>query len=183
VLAPTTTKGASLKASEITVEWLQGIDFVVRGPGQVTVDGVRHRRLTPIVDGRGEVTELWSAPWEGFEPPAHIYQSGTDAGVVKCWHLHEVHTDQFAISRGKVQVVVADVREGSPTFGEVNTFFFGSLNPGLLRIPPGLLHGWKALTEPETLVLNFQSHVYDPSDEYKFPWDCVLSEVWQPRNG
>ena len=172
-----------MKTSDVTVEWLKTIQFTVRGPGAVSIDGVVHRKLNPIVDGRGELTELWSEPWEGFSPPVHIYQSGTDYGVAKCWHLHEIHTDQFAISRGKVQVVIADIREGSPTFGEVNVFFFGSLNPGLLRIPAGLLHGWKALSGPETLVLNFQSHVYDASDEYKFTWDCVLDEVWQPRNG
>jgi hypothetical protein len=28
-----------------------------------------------------------------------------------------------------------------------------------------------------------QSHVYDAADEFKFPWDCVLADVWEPRNG
>jgi dTDP-4-dehydrorhamnose 3,5-epimerase len=172
-----------MRISDVTVEWLQKLDLKAHGAGAVTIDGVHHRRLAPVVDGRGEVTELWSQPWEGFGPPVHIYQSATDAGVAKCWHLHAIHTDQFAISRGKVQVVVADVREDSSTFGDVNVFFLGTLNPGLVRIPPGLLHGWKALSGPETIVTNFQSHVYDPSDEYKFPWDCVLEDIWQPRNG
>ncbi len=172
-----------MKAHDITVEWLQQIEFSAATLGSPTIEGVRYKRLNPIVDGRGEVTELWSEPWEGFGQPVHIYQSGTDQGVVKCWHLHEIHTDQFAISRGKMQVALADVREESATFGQVNTFIVGSLNPGLIRIPPGLLHGWKALSGPEAIVLNFQSHVYDPADEFKFEWDCVLSEIWQPKNG
>lgn len=172
-----------MKAHEITPEWLQSLEYDVRPAGIISIDGVVHRQLNPIVDGRGEVTELWSEPWEGFTPPTHIYQSGTDFGVVKCWHLHEVHTDQFAISRGKVQVTLVDVREESPSFKHVNVFFLGSLNPGIVRIPPGLLHGWKALSGPEIVVFNFQSHVYDPADEYKFPWNCVLEDVWQPKNG
>ncbi|MGQ0776881.1 MAG: dTDP-4-dehydrorhamnose 3,5-epimerase family protein [Pseudonocardiales bacterium] len=172
-----------MKADQIKVDWLKSIDYQLFPVGRVTIDGVFHRNLTPIVDGRGEVTELWSEPWQGFGPPIHIYQSGTDYGVIKCWHLHEIHTDQFAISRGKVQVTLVDVREDSTSFGHVNIFVLGTLNPGLVRIPPGLLHGWKALSGPETLVLNFQSHVYDPTDEYKFPWDCVLKDVWQPKNG
>jgi len=172
-----------MKASQIKVDWLKSIDYQIFSVGKATIDGVVHRSLTPIVDGRGEVTELWSEPWQGFGPPVHIYQSGTDYGVIKCWHLHEIHTDQFAISRGKVQVTLVDVREDSTSFGYVNIFVLGTLSPGLVRIPPGLLHGWKALSGPETLVLNFQSHVYDPADEYKFPWDCVLKDVWQPING
>lgn len=162
---------------------LQRRRFSVAPTGLATINGLMHRHLSPIVDGRGEVTELWSDPWEGFTAPVHIYQSGTDFGVVKAWHLHPEHTDQFAITRGKVQVVVADNRINSPTRNEANVFFFGTLNPGLLRIPPGLLHGWKALTGPETIVLNFQSHTYDPADEIKLPWDAILPDIWEPRNG
>jgi hypothetical protein len=33
------------------------------------------------------------------------------------------------------------------------------------------------------IVVNLQSHVYDPADEFKFPWDCVLARTWEPRNG
>ena len=39
------------------------------------------------------------------------------------------------------------------------------------------------LTQPEVIVVNLQSHVYDAADEFKFPWNCVLEEVWEPRNG
>jgi dTDP-4-dehydrorhamnose 3,5-epimerase len=173
-----------VKASEVTVEWLRSLHYRVGAVNaEPAIEGVRHRRLAPIVDGRGEVTELWSQPWDGFGPPAHVYQSATDHGVVKCWHLHDVHTDQFLVTRGKVQVSLVDVRPESGSLGQVDRFVLGSLNPGLVRIPPGLLHGWKALSGPEVIVVNLQSHVYDPADEFKFPWDCVLARTWEPRNG
>jgi dTDP-4-dehydrorhamnose 3,5-epimerase len=82
-----------------------------------------------------------------------------------------------------VQVSLVDVRPESGSLGQVDRFVLGSLNPGLVRIPPGLLHGWKALSGPEVIVVNLQSHVYDPADEFKFPWDCVLARTWEPRNG
>lgn len=173
-----------MKVSEVTADWLKTIDFKVvstmQGP---TIEGVKFRKLNSIVDGRGDLIELWSEPWEGFEQPKHVYQSATDYGVVKCWHLHAVHSDQMTVTRGKVQVTVADIREDSPTFGQVNVFFMGTAAPGLLRVPPGLLHGWKALTAPEIVVVNVQTHVYDPGDEFKFPWDTVLENVWEPKNG
>jgi dTDP-4-dehydrorhamnose 3,5-epimerase len=180
--------GFSLSAdagAKASVEWLQTIPFDVRPLGQLSIDGAVSRDLTVHLDGRGEVTELWSEPWNdlGFLTPSHVYQSGTDHGVVKCWHLHVHHTDQFAITRGKVQVILADVRTTSPTFGHVNSVVLGSLKPGLIKIPPGVMHGWKALSGPEIIVFNLQSHVYSGVDEYKFPWDSVLSHVWEPRNG
>jgi len=120
---------------------------------------------------------------EGFEMPKHIYQSATDFGVVKCWHLHAVHTDQFAVTRGKIQVTLVDIRENSPTFGHVNVFFMGTERPRLLKIPAGIMHGWKCLSQPEVIVNNFQTETYDAGDEFKFPWNCVLENVWEPKNG
>lgn len=176
---------------QATVEWLKGeeakgvfkVQNVFKSP---TINGVILKELNDLVDGRGDVTELWSRPWvesEGFEIPNHCYQSATDYGVVKCWHLHKVHTDQFTVTRGKLQVTLVDIRKDSPTYGHVNVIFMGTQKPRLLKIPAGIMHGWKALTQPEVLVVNFQTHTYDAGDEYKFPWDSVLSDVWEPKNG
>ncbi len=172
---------------ELTVDDLQNIPFIHRstfdGP---TIAGLRRKDLRTIVDGRGDVIELWSLPWveaEGLVVPQHAYQSATDHGVIKCWHLHEIHTDQFTVTRGKMQIVCADLREDSPTYGEVNSFITGVQRPSLILIPPGVMHGWKTLSQPEAIVVNFQSHPYDPADEIKFPWNCVLADVWEPKNG
>ncbi|MCE2503656.1 MAG: dTDP-4-dehydrorhamnose 3,5-epimerase family protein [Chlorobi bacterium] len=172
--------------TDLTIDDIQRIPFshksAFNGP---TIAGVQQKDLKTIIDGRGDVIELWSLPWvesEGLAVPQHVYQSATDYGVVKCWHLHAMHTDQFTVTRGKLQVVCVDVREGSPTYGHVNSFIMGIQRPMLLLIPPGVMHGWKALSRPETIVVNLQTLPYDPADEFKFPWDCVLKEVWEPKN-
>ena len=174
-----------MRVRDVTEQWLKEQRWNVQPAGKATIDGVIVRELTVHLDGRGDVTELWSAPWieQGFVRAEHAYQSATDFGVVKCWHLHEVHTDQFTVTRGKLQVALVDLREESPTFRHVNSVFLGSLAPRLMKIPPRIMHGWKALTEPEVLVVNFQSHVYDVKDEFKFAWDTVLTVVWEPKNG
>ncbi len=176
-----------MRIADIDTQFLQSIDFRIEGTfAGPTIEGIRFKDLKTHLDGRGDVIELWSKPWveqNGMIVPTHVYQSATDYGVVKCWHLHEIHTDQFTVTRGKLQVVCADVRKDSPTFGCVNSFVIGVQRPALILIPPGVMHGWKALARPETIVVNLQSHPYDPADEFKFPWDCVLEHVWEPRNG
>lgn len=172
--------------SSYTETGLRAIPFETRFCRDVaTVEGVLLRRLKVHLDGRGEITELWSRPWvaDGLIAPEHVYQSATDFGVVKAWHLHADHTDQFVVTRGKVQVAVADVREGSPSFGQANHFIVGVLNPCLIQIPPGVIHGMKALSPPEAIIVNLQSTIYDPADQATFPWDCVLADVWEPKNG
>ena len=176
---------AAPSAAEVDEGWLRLVEFQRQRPGAATIEGVCLRDLTTHLDGRGSLTELWSSTWagQGIIRAEHAYQSVTDYGVVKCWHLHAVHTDQFVITRGKAQVALADLRRDSPTFGQVNSLFAGFDRPRLIQIPPGIMHGWKALLPPELIVVNFQSHPYDAADEFKFTWDCVLADIWEPRNG
>lgn len=172
-----------MKADRVTEDWLKKQKFEIT---KEPIDGTYIKNLKPIVDGRGDVIELWSKPWvegEGLLVPNHCYQSATDFGVTKCWHLHNIHTDQFTVTRGKLQVCLVDIREDSPTFGKANSIILGTDQQRLIKIPPGIMHGWKALSRPEVIVVNFQSHVYDPNDEFKFTWDVVLPEIWEPKNG
>ena len=176
-----------MQIKDINAPWLSLLKLTVTSPYKgPTIGGVILHELNPFLDGRGEVTELWSRPWvEKFKlaHPKHVYQSATDYGVIKAWHMHQIHTDQFTVTRGKLQVTLVDVREDSPTLGHVNTIFMGTVRPRLLLIPPLVLHGWKALSEPEVLVVNFQTEVYDPADEFKYEWDCIDPTVWQPQHG
>jgi dTDP-4-dehydrorhamnose 3,5-epimerase len=173
--------------STITPQWLKKQQYAVQSIYVCpTINGVILKELKVNLDGRGDLIELWSKPWikkEDFCVPQHIYQSATDYGVVKCWHLHKIHTDQIAVTRGKLQITLVDSRKDSPTFGHVNTIFMGVKKPRLLKIPPGIIHGWKALSRPEAVVVNFATEVYDPEDEYKLPWDCFLKNIWEPKNG
>lgn len=169
-----------------TGDKLKSLDYQIQSANKVTIEGVYVKDLLVHLDGRGDVTELWSDGWvddKNVLSAKHSYQSATDYGVTKCWHYHVKHTDQFTVTRGKLQVALVDLRQDSASYLQVNSIILGSLKPRFIKIPPGIMHGWKALSKPEVLVVNFQSHVYDPEDEYKYPWDLVLAEVWEPKNG
>lgn len=175
-----------MKISEITEDWLKQQKFEIQKG--VTIDGVFVKDLTTHLDDRGDVIELWSTAWPEYEqgivlPTKHSYQSSTDPGVTKCWHLHEIHTDQFTVTRGKLQVCVVDIREDSPTFGHANSIILGTQKPRFMKIPAGIMHGWKALGTTEAIVVNYQTEPYNAADEFKFTWNCVLEEIWGPKNG
>ncbi len=176
-----------ISVPDLTVDRLRSIPLNRSRTAPAGIEGMRMKHLQTHLDGRGDVIEMWSLPWidrgEEWIVPKHIYQSATDHGVIKAWHLHALHTDQFVITRGKMQVVCVDVREDSPTHGCVESWIVGVQRPALILIPPGVLHGWKALSAPETIVVNLQSEPYDPSDEIRFPWDTILTDIWEPNNG
>jgi dTDP-4-dehydrorhamnose 3,5-epimerase len=137
------------------------------------IDGVWIKDLKVISDERGRLMEILRADDEAFDRFGQVYLSTTYPGVVKGWHLHKVQDDFFACVRGMVKLVIYDAREESPTRGMVNEYYIGDHNPQLVKVPAGTYHGWKCISQEESLVINVPSepYNYDTPDEYRAPWD------------
>jgi len=90
------------------------------------------KNLKTNIDGRGDLTELWSQPWSDKEPIAseikHVYFNTTHEGIIKAWHAHEFTQSQYACVQGEIQVVLIDARNDSKTFSHVNQFIIGTQN-------------------------------------------------------
>jgi len=171
--------------NETTAEDIKNIDFTVGSVwSSPTIEGVFFKRLTTRVDGRGDLTELWSKPWGENEPIQkdieHVYYNTTHEGVVKGWHIHEKTFSQYTCVNGKMQVVLVDIRKNSSTLGQVDQFVIGSKNPSLIVIPPGVLKAWKSL-QGDSVIVNLLTSA-DIKDNYKYPIDSILQDVWEPKN-
>jgi dTDP-4-dehydrorhamnose 3,5-epimerase len=94
-------------------------------------------------------------------------------GVVRAWHWHEKQDDFFVVVKGMIKVGLCDMREGSPTRGEVNELYLGENNNILLKIPIGVAHGYKTIGVEPSLLINFPSKAYsrEEPDEYRLPWN------------
>ena len=93
------------------------------------------------------------------------------AGVVKAWHMHRIQTDWWYVVGGVLRVGLCDMRPESPTYKQTMDFLLGDLHPAqVLRIPPGVAHGCKAVQSPVHLCY-VTSHVYNPGDELRLPYD------------
>ena len=156
------------------------------GSPEVIGETPSHYPLKWNVDPRGALVELWRNSWDyGWgctTPISQAYISATNPGVVKGWHCHLIQTDRFFCVRGKVMLVTWDVRKAFFEDAEKLEFHVRILdaerNPELVTIPPGVAHGWKALGNEESWVLNLVSHEYDGTDEWRidphahaFDWD------------
>ena len=66
-----------------------------------------------------------------------------------------------------------DSRSDSPTEGLINEFFMGERNPTLLKIPPMVYHGFKAIANAAAWIINTPTELYNYSepDEYRLPYD------------
>ena len=103
-------------------------------------------------------------------------------GVVRAWHYHMHQTDFFCVVKGMAKVAIYDRRDDSPTKGEINDFFIGENNPVLIRIPFGVMHGYKTVGTEPCVLLNFPTTTHDKEkpDEYRVdPYDNDIPYDWR----
>jgi len=135
------------------------------------IDGVMTKKLKVIADERGRLMECLRNDDELFVGFGQFYMTTTYPGVVKGWHLHDAQWDNIVCVKGMIKLVLFDGRgvqgeasapghPASPTAGQIDQFFLGEHNPLLVRVPPGLWHGWKCVSTEEAYIVNAPTEVY-----------------------
>lgn len=150
------------------------------------IEGVVIKQLKVIPDERGFLMEIMRADDPFYEKFGQTYLTVVYPGVVKGWHYHKIQVDHFCVVKGMAKVVLYDMRDDSPTKGEVDEYFMGEKNPILLRIPRGVLHGMKGIgTEPAFLVNSpTEMYRYESPDEYRVdPHDSQVPYSWERKDG
>ena len=137
------------------------------------IQGVEIKQLARHADERGFLMELLRSDESIFTKFGQCYVSMNYPGVIRAWHWHKKQDDFFVVMKGMIKVGLYDMREGSPTRGEVGEFYLGDNNSIMLKIPVGVVHGYKTVGTEPSLLINFPSEVYDPQepDEYRLLWD------------
>ena len=96
--------------------------------------------------------------------------------VVKAWHYHHVQYDWWYVPIGQVETALVDFRPESPTYRQKMIIpmgekrFGGGTQEVCVRIPPGVLHGCKVLSE-EAHLFYITSEIYDPTEEGRIPYN------------
>jgi len=162
------------------------------------IEGVRTLRPTRHTDDRGFFLEIFRTRGNGgagselaafFEgaPVAQMNFSTVEAeGHIKGLHYHLKQEDiWFFPPPSKAKVVLLDVRKGSRTFGRTQTVVAGGGSDQLIRIPAGVAHGYRPLSNPCAL-LYVVTETFDPAapDEYRIAWDHpAVRSLWEIPNG
>ncbi len=137
------------------------------------IEGVKTKNLRVIPDERGWLMEILRCDDDLYETFGQVYFTTAYPGVVKAWHLHRKHKDNFTCVNGMIKVALYDVRKNSPTFGELNEFFIGEKNPLLISVPCHVYHGFKAIGQETAFCVNVPTDPYNYSepDEFRLPPD------------
>jgi len=138
------------------------------------MDGVEFKQLKIHSDDRGDL-------FEGLREDDPIFGgkfgqvliSVIKPGVVKGWHMHKKQTDYTLCAKGNILYGVSDGKK-------TETFVIGDKNPVMVKVTPGLWHGYKALGG-EAILVHVMDTTYDPEDTEKTDPNS-FGDVWSSKN-
>ena len=96
---------------------------------------------------------------------------------VVAWHKHAIQTDYWYCIKGSFKVGLATRTNGH---ANVQWEYLSDKNPRVLKIPPGIYHGYKAL-EPDSILVYYLTEKYDPDDQIKAPVGS-FGESWETES-
>jgi dTDP-4-dehydrorhamnose 3,5-epimerase len=140
------------------------------------IDGVSTAALTPHDDPRGSLCELLTTREGPIEPIVHVYHVWAAPGSIRGWLYHRHQFDRLAFINGSFEIVLYDIRPGSPTLNHLQVFHLGEHQPALLRIPPFIVHGVRNTGNAWAHFVNMPTNVY----RRETPDKCRL-DVDDPR--
>jgi dTDP-4-dehydrorhamnose 3,5-epimerase len=128
-------------------------------------------RLRAHADERGRFIETYRRNW--FPAGREMVQANRvdrRAGTIVGLHYHLHQADYWYVTSGRARAVLHDLRVGSPTEGVTASVELGEAGEERgLYIPPGVAHGFAALTDI-TLTYLVDGY-YNPADELGLAWD------------
>ena len=140
------------------------------------IPGIILKPLERHSDERGFFTEVVRASqW-----PVEYIQSNhshSKRGALRGLHYHRRQADLWYVARGRAQVGLADLRD--TTMEPVtDTVILDGDEPHTLLIPPGVAHGYLALSDVD--LFYWVTQEYDASDEFGIAWnDPTLQIPWE----
>ncbi|RBQ21774.1 dTDP-4-dehydrorhamnose 3,5-epimerase [Spongiactinospora rosea] len=149
------------------------------------LDGVLLFVPTPHHDERGLFTRTFDnalAKDSGLDPPAFVQdsQSRSVRGTIRGMHGRSGRGEAKLVrcARGAILDVLVDARPGSPTFGQRLSVRLDDETFTTLYVPPGMLHGFQALTEHADVCYRIDRE-HDPAEDLSVRFDDPeLSIEW-----
>jgi dTDP-4-dehydrorhamnose 3,5-epimerase len=149
------------------------------------IDGVVVKPCTVFADDRGMLMEVVRDDEPVFREVKQTTFTVSYPGVIKAFHWHRRQWDVWFFSAGMAQVVMYDLREGSPTCGQTDVLYMGERRPLVVAIPPGVAHGYRVLGSQPAALFYHTTETYDAKqpDEERLDFDDPrINFDWRTKN-
>ncbi len=126
------------------------------------IDGLAIKKVVGHKDHEGFFAELVKFGEETFHEIRQTSYSETKQGVIKAFHWHP-YWEMWCVVKGRAKIVIADIRDGSPTKGNTEVIMAGEDDMKVIAIPPGVAHGYQVLGDAPMGIIYHAEEPYDPA--------------------
>jgi len=128
------------------------------------IQGIAIKKVIAHQSADGFFAELAKAGEEIFHEIRQTSYSETSAGAIKAFHNHKEYWEMWCVIKGRAKIVLADIREDSPTKGEIEVVMTGEGDMKVIAIPPGVAHGYQVLGTTPMGIIYHAGKEYDPAN-------------------
>jgi dTDP-4-dehydrorhamnose 3,5-epimerase len=158
---------AYLNLNHVLLFWLiiSIITLIIKDEKMSEISGIIIKKLGQYKDERGWLAEIYRDDETDYRP-VMCYVSETNPGVVRGPHEHKFQADCFVFAGpGEFELHLWDRRADSPTKGNYLKMPVGKENPILVIVPPGVVHGYKCVSEVPAYSINLPDKLYKGEDK------------------
>lgn len=123
------------------------------------IPGVIIKRLEKNIDGKGWLIEGWRHDEIDYLPNM-LYISAAEFGEIRGPHEHLLQSDFFVFVHGDFELYLWDNRAESEGYRKLNKVIVGAIKLTSILIPPGVVHGYKCISEDGGLCINLPNKLY-----------------------
>lgn len=124
------------------------------------INGVVIKKINKYEDARGWLSEIYRHDEVDYNP-AMAYISVTKPGVARGPHEHRYQSDCFVfVGPGSFDLYLWDRRAESSTRGNHVKVIVGENNPSMVIVPPGVVHGYKCISDVDAYSVNLPDRLY-----------------------
>jgi len=132
------------------------------------IEGIKLINLKKITNDRGFLQEVIRTDDPFFTKFGQVYFTFTNNNITKAWYKHTAQTDYIFVVKGTMKIGLFDQRKNTATFGHKCIYHISAEKPQLIKIPPGIWHGFKAINSDLMLLhVNSEAINFEHTDEEK----------------
>lgn len=129
-------------------------------PKMDTIKDVIIKKIDQFKDDRGWLSEIYRKDETSLKP-AMAYVSFTNYSIARGPHEHAKQSDFFIfLGPGDFELYLWDNRKQSETYGKNQKIVVGESNKVSVVVPPGVVHGYKAISNPGSISINLPDKLY-----------------------
>lgn len=122
------------------------------------------KKLTVHTDSRGWLAEIFRPESVGGTMKGQVTITTAHPGIVKANHYHKKLNEWYCVIQGKMQLVLKDVATG-----EKKEMVLSQDELKLIKIDPGVSHGFKNIGDNMLVVLMYADRPFNSNDTDTYP--------------